>query len=125
MPSKKRKDKAKMDSSPAGEHDVEEDASSTSSSDTICSVPQGGATNANASQKLDIIQKLDLMRSDFATKLDGVLNAIQEVKKDVRDFSGRMDMAEERISNVEDAGVEEEPTEQRSEIERRRRRLVE
>lgn len=42
------------------------------------------------------------MRSDFISKLDGVLSAIHDVKRDVKDFSGRMDMAEDRLSNVED-----------------------
>lgn len=57
---------------------------------------------ADSDPNLDVIQRLDLMRSDFATKLDGVLNAIHDVKRDVRDFAGRMDEAEERISKVED-----------------------
>lgn len=102
MPSKKQKDKGKL-ASPVVEHEVEGDASSISSSDTLCSTPHEEVSCANACQKMDVIQKLELMRSDFATKFDVVLNAIQDVKKDIRDFSGRMDMAEERISNVEDA----------------------
>ncbi len=103
MPSRKRREKPKLESSSVRQHDDEGDASSISSSDTVCSAPQREASCANACRKLDVIQKLDLMRSDFSTKLDGVLNAIQDVKKDIRDFSGRMDLAEERISNVEDA----------------------
>ncbi len=103
MPSRKHREKPKLESSSVRQHDDEGDASSISSSDTVCSAPQREASCANACRKLDVIQKLDLMRSDFSTKLDGVLNAIQDVKKDIRDFSGRMDLAEERISNVEDA----------------------
>ncbi len=103
MPSRKRREKPKLESSSVRQHDDEGDASSISSSDTVCSAPQREASCANACRKLDVIQKLDLMRSDFSTKFDGVLNAIQDVKKDIRDFSGRMDLAEERISNVEGA----------------------
>lgn len=41
-----------------------------------------------------------MMRSDFATKLDKDLIMNHDVKKDVRDFSGHMDLAEEHISHV-------------------------
>lgn len=103
MPSKKSKTKHKSDSSPLREHDDEWDASSVASSTgNACSAPLTEEICTNTGQNLDVIQKLDLMRSDFATKIDGVLNAIRDVKKDVKDFAGRMDMAEERISNVED-----------------------
>lgn len=91
------------------EHDDKWDASSVaSSSDTVCSTSQGETItvetiNANACLNMDVIQKLDLMKSDFATKIDGVLTAIQDFKKDIRYFSGHMDMVEEHISNVEDA----------------------
>lgn len=101
MPSKKSKIKHNSDSSPRKDQDDEGDTSSVaSSSGNACNASQPEESCTNTGQNLDVIQKLDMMRSDFATKI--VLNAIHEVKKDVRDFSGRMDMAEERISNVED-----------------------
>lgn len=56
-----------------------------------------------AAPNMEIIQRLDLMNKHFSTKFDGVLDAIKEVNKEVRDFSGRMDEAEGRISKVEDA----------------------
>ena len=73
----------------------------TSLSKNAGSSSQLATTPADTAPNLDVIQRLDLMRSDSATKFDGVLNAICDVR-DVRDFSGRMDEAEERISNVEE-----------------------
>ena len=51
---------------------------------------------------MDGIQKLDLIRSNIAPKIDGNLKAIQDVQRDVRDFSGHMDEAEKPISEVDD-----------------------
>lgn len=103
MPSKKSKIKHKSDSSPLREQDDKWDARSVASSTgNACSAPLTKEIYTNTGQNLDVIQKLDMMWSDFATKIDSVLNTIHDVKKDVRDFSGLMDMAEERISNVED-----------------------
>lgn len=102
MPSKKRKNKTKLVSSPVGKLDDDGDASSVASSSSSVSTNVSDATCVDTCQNLNVIQKLDLMRNDFATKIDGVLNAIQDVKKDVREFSGRMDLAEERISSMED-----------------------
>lgn len=42
------------------------------------------------------------MRRIFATKTDGVMNAVKDVKTDVQDFSGPMDEAEEHVGNVEE-----------------------
>ncbi|KAI7806769.1 hypothetical protein IRJ41_011545 [Triplophysa rosa] len=103
MPSKKGKKEHKSDSSPVKEREDDGDASiMASSSDAVSNPPQSDEIGAQSSQNLDVIQKLELMRTDFATKIKGVLNAIHDVKKDVRDFSGRMDLAGERISSVED-----------------------
>lgn len=44
---------------------------------------------------------LNIMQTSFATKIDGVLDAIRDVKKDIRDFSGRMDEAGVRIIRSE------------------------
>ena len=57
---------------------------------------------AETVHNLDVIQKLDLITNDIATKIDGNLKAIQDIQRDVQDFSGRMDEAEKRISEVED-----------------------
>lgn len=98
MPLRKAKNKNIANYFPV-EEDDEVDANSLASStgDASSTLPV-----VEMAQNLDVIQRLDMMRNDFATKIDGVLNAIQDVKRDVRDFSGRMDEAEERISNVED-----------------------
>lgn len=58
----------------------------------------GNASPAAAgelAQNLDIGQKLDMMSNDFATKIDVAVNANQGVKRDVRDFSVRMEEAEQ------------------------------
>ena len=57
---------------------------------------------AETVHNLDVNQKLDLIRNDIATKIDGNLKAIQDVQRNVRDFSGRMDKAEKHIGEVED-----------------------
>lgn len=44
-------------------------------------------------------QILYVKRSDFATKLDKDLIMIHDVNKDVRDFSGHMDLANLAVSN--------------------------
>ena len=60
---------------------------------------QTDPTTSSYSQNMDVIlQRLDAMNARF----DGVLQAISEVKADVRGFSSRMDEAERRISDVED-----------------------
>ena len=58
---------------------------------------------AETVHNLDVIQKLDLIRNDIATKIDRNLKAIKDVQRDVRDFFGRMDEAKKRISEVEDS----------------------
>lgn len=85
------------------EEDDDMDANSLASSTGVASpTPRVKVAEAEGAHNLDVIQKLDMISIDFATKIEGVLNAIQDVKRDVRDFSGRMDEAEARISNVED-----------------------
>lgn len=56
---------------------------------------------------MGIIQRLDAMKTAFNSRFDGVLQAIQEVKVDVRGFASRMDEAEQCISNVEDTVISE------------------
>lgn len=103
MQSKKAQTKHKSDCSTVKEREDEWDASSVASSTAnACSASQSEETCANSSQNLDVIQKLEMMRIDFAKKTDVLLNAIHDVKKDVRDFSERMEVAEECTSNVEE-----------------------
>lgn len=74
-------------------------ASSVSSAGAAkLSAPQTDSSTSNSQNTNDIIQRLDAMNARF----DGVLQAISEVKADVRGFSSRMDEAERRISDVED-----------------------
>ena len=108
MPTKKAKNATKANFFPI-EGDVELDASnqdSSPASSTGIASPnttlQSEVAVAESVHNLDVIQKLDLIRNDIATKIDGNLKAIQDVQRDVRDFSGRMDEAENRISEVED-----------------------
>lgn len=48
-----------------------------------------------------------MMRRIFATKTDGVMNAVKDVETDVQDLSGPTDEAEEHIGNVEDIAKSE------------------
>lgn len=50
-----------------------------------------------------IMAAINGMRDDFNQKLAGVMVAIQDVKKDITDFSGRISEAEQRISDAEDS----------------------
>ena len=94
-----RKNKSKNAADFAMDVDDEWDANNMISSTENANLSSQPATEpANTDPNLDVIQRLDLMRNDFTTKLDGVLNAIHDVKRDVRDFLGRMDEAEERLS---------------------------
>lgn len=101
MPTRKNINKSKgaTDFGPTVEDDEWDAKSMTSLSENAGSSSQLATTPADMAPDLDVIQRLE-MRSDFATKF---LNAIHDVKRDVWDFSGRMDEAEERISKVEDA----------------------
>lgn len=58
--------------------------------------------DTGAVHNMDVIQILDRIRNYFSTKIDVVLKAIQDVKRDMQDFSARMDEAEVCISSVED-----------------------
>ena len=77
-------------------------ASSPSGSHGGSTTPQRLQPSTLKPQNMDIIQRLDAMNNDFVSKFEGVLQAIQEVKADVRGFTGRLDEAEQRISDLED-----------------------
>lgn len=46
------------------------------------------------------------MKCVFSSKIDGVLAAIQDIKKEIHDFADRPSEAEHRISNPEENGVD-------------------
>lgn len=102
MPAKKAQNKSKAHSSLSEEDDVS-DASSQANSAGDASPGSLLDVSTGMAHNMDVIQILDGIRNDFSTKLDVVLSAIQDVKRDVQDFSVRMDGAEMRISSVEDA----------------------
>lgn len=101
MPAKKAQNKPKANFSPSEEDDVS-DANSLANSTGDASPVLHVDMATGAVQNMDVIQILDGIRNDFSTKIDVVLKAIQDVKRDVQDFSARMDEAEVRISSVED-----------------------
>ncbi|KAK5868145.1 hypothetical protein PBY51_009185 [Eleginops maclovinus] len=101
MPTKKAQNKSKAHFSPSHEEEVS-DANSLANSTGEASHVCHGDVDAGGAHNMDIIQILDGIRNDFSTKTDMVLKAIQDVKRDVQDFSARMDEAEVRISSVED-----------------------
>lgn len=99
MPPKKSKNTTKSDW-PSAERD--DDTSSMASVSDASPTHHSDRSEAENSPNIDLMEKLDRMGSDFANRFDGVLEAIRDVKRDVKDFSGRMEEAEKRISEVED-----------------------
>lgn len=57
--------------------------------------------NTGTAHNIYVIQILGEIRNDFFMKMDVVLTASQDVKRDMQGFSAHMDEAELRISNVE------------------------
>lgn len=49
-----------------------------------------------------ILNEIRLMKEDFSLKLNGLLAAVDSIKGDIRDISGRLTQAETRISDAED-----------------------
>lgn len=63
----------------------------------------GDIAGANANDEGDeVMRAISDMRSVFSSKFDGVLSAIQDIKKDIHDFGARLSEAEQRISTAED-----------------------
>lgn len=61
------------------------------------------ASGANAKDEGDeVVKAISEMKTFFSSKLDGVLTAINDIKKDIHDFGGRLTEAEQRISTAED-----------------------
>lgn len=49
-----------------------------------------------------ILEAITALKDDFGSKFDGVLTAINGIKSDFKDFSGRLQQAENRIGDIED-----------------------
>ncbi len=49
-----------------------------------------------------ILAAINDMKSEFSSKFDGILNAMENVMKDLSDCSERVTQAETRISTTED-----------------------
>ncbi|KAL3976484.1 zinc finger and BTB domain-containing protein 44 [Sarotherodon galilaeus] len=101
MPAKKALNKVKTNSSPNEDNDVSYASSQANSAEDASPEPRVGE-NTGTTHNTDVIEILDKIRNDFSMKIDVVLKAIQDVKRDVQDFSACIDEAEVGISNVED-----------------------
>lgn len=99
-----KKNKTKAHFSQNEEDDISDAISLANSECDASLVPLPGEddVDSESTKNMNVIQILGGIRNDFSTKIDVVLKAIQDVKKDVREFSARMDEAEGRISTVED-----------------------
>ncbi|KAE8278114.1 hypothetical protein D5F01_LYC23808 [Larimichthys crocea] len=102
MPAKKAQNKSKAHSSPCEEDDDVSEANSLANSTGDATLVPHVDVDTGLAHNTGVIQILEGIRNDFSTKMDVVLKAIQDVKRDVRDFSVRMDEAGARISSVED-----------------------
>lgn len=54
-------------------------------------------TDVHASGAVGILEAIAALKNEFSSKFDGVLTAINEIKSDFKDFSGRPEQAENRI----------------------------
>jgi len=59
-------------------------------------------TDAHSPGTAGILEAISALKNDFSSKFDGVLTAINEIKSDFKDFSGRLEQAENRIGDMED-----------------------
>lgn len=59
--------------------------------------------DSSTARSMDLNQALEIIGDDFSSKISEILEVIQDVKKDISDFLSRLDEAEGRIANVEDA----------------------
>lgn len=99
MWAKKAQNKSKSHSSLCDKDDSSEAnrlANSTGDASPVLHVDTGIVLN------MDVIQILDGIRNDFDSKIDMILKAMQDVKREVHNFSARMDEAEGCISSIED-----------------------
>ncbi|KAK1891018.1 CRISPR-associated endonuclease Cas1 2 [Dissostichus eleginoides] len=67
----------------------------------MASVEMGETVMGKAGSE-KILVAIGSLQSDFSTRLDGILTAIEGVRKEVREYSERIAEAEVRISSIED-----------------------
>lgn len=60
------------------------------------------STNGSKKEESNIMSAITSMRVDFLAQYTGILSAIHEVKQEVTEFSNRLAMAEQWISDTED-----------------------
>lgn len=97
MPQKKDKNKTF-----SSEEDDVLDTNNQASAPGTASLVFQEEEDSSTARSMDLNQVHGIIRNDFSSKISEVLEAIQDVKKDVHDFSSGLDEAEGRISNVED-----------------------
>lgn len=83
-----------MDSDEANASSTPEDKSSDRSNDT--------AEGESGHMAATILTAINDMKTEFSTKFDGILSAIESVRKDITDCAERVTEAETRISTTED-----------------------
>ncbi|KAJ8372933.1 hypothetical protein AAFF_G00275830 [Aldrovandia affinis] len=59
-------------------------------------------THAQSLETAGILEAITALKDDFGSKFDGVLAAVNGIKSDFKDFSGRLGQAGDRIGGVED-----------------------
>lgn len=66
----------------------------------------GQSSSELTGAKEEILMAIDSLKSEFSTRLDGILAAVEETKKDLADCAERIAQAEIRVSTVEDGHAE-------------------
>lgn len=80
---------------------MERSASKEANSDAAAA-PAEQCGSGLGGAKQEILMAINSLRSDFLTRLDGILNAVEETKKELVDCSERVTDMEIRLSTVED-----------------------
>ena len=84
-----------------GTQNMERSASKEANPDTAAAPAQQCGSELGGAKE-EILMAIDSLRSDFSTRLDGILTAVEETKKELVDCSERVTEAEIRLSTVED-----------------------
>ncbi|KAK1900528.1 LINE-1 type transposase domain containing protein 1 [Dissostichus eleginoides] len=103
MPQKTSKKTKKAENST--EDGASEDAMATLQGDNSASKECEGSSEANATtDNTDnaILQAINGLKTEFSSKLDGLLSAVNSVKSELTSCQKRISETEERISNAED-----------------------
>lgn len=66
----------------------------------------GQSSQELAGAKEEILTAINGLKSDFSARLDGILLAIEETKRELADCTERIAQAEVGVSTVEDEHVE-------------------